>query len=405
MDTVSIGNMISRLRKKSGMTQLQLAEKLHVSDKAISKWESGQGYPDITAFPKLASIFGVTIDYLMLGEKKGIAIAGNIIVDVVKNIDFYPEVGMLANVNSLSYAVGGAVSNTGISLARMDRSIPIYAMGRVGNDENGKFVTSIIGKNGVNTDGIVVSSNFPTSTSDVMSEPSAERTFFHNKGANAEFSPEDIDLDALNCNIFHIGYILLLDVFDKEDKKYGTVMASLLHKLQERGIKTSIDVVSSSDKEAYSKKIIPALKYSNYAIMNEIECCTIWNLNPRYEDGKINKENIKLAMKKMIECGVKDKIVVHSKEISFAMDVKTGEFTEVASLKIPSSEIMGSVGAGDAFCAGCLYALYNDFSDKEMLEYASAAAACNLFAANSIDGMRSKNEIYKVASKYERLDV
>ena len=64
-----------------------------------------------------------------------------------------------------------------------------------------------------------------------------------------------------------------------------------------------------------------------------------------------------------------------------------------------------NVGAGDAFCAGSLYGLYNGFSDKEILEFASAAAACNLFAENSIDGMKSKSEIYKIADEYGRLSI
>ena len=88
--------------------------------------------------------------------------------------------------------------------------------------------------------------------------------------------------------------------------------------------------------------------------------------------------------------------------ISFVLDVESGSLTEVPSLKIPKEEIKGSVGAGDAFCAGCLYGLYHDYGDKQLLEFASAAAACNLFEANSVDGMRTKNEIMNIAQKYER---
>ena len=80
-----------------------------------------------------------------------------------------------------------------------------------------------------------------------------------------------------------------------------------------------------------------------------------------------------------------------------------GQVTEVPSLRIPKEEIMGSVGAGDAFCAGCLYGIYNGFSDRQTLEFASAAAACNLFAANSVDGMKTKNEILQLAEKYGRI--
>ena len=104
----------------------------------------------------------------------------------------------------------------------------------------------------------------------------------------------------------------------------------------------------------------------------------------------------------MVSCGVKDKVIVHSKACSFILDAMSGEFMKIASLQIPVEKIKGSVGAGDAFCAGCLYGLYNHFSDAQILEYASAAAACSLFAANSTDGMRTKAEIFEIARKYKK---
>ena len=400
MDAKTIGNIIAKLRKQSGMTQLELSHKLDVSDKAVSKWENGQGYPDITAFPRLASLFGVSIDYLMLGEKKGITIAGNILADIVKNIDVYPKAGMLAKVSDISYAVGGCAPNTAINLAKIDRSVPISVLGKIGTDENGRYILSQLQRNGIDVEGIAFSDNTPTSFSDVMSMPSGERTFFHKKGANAEFSPDDIDINSLNCDILHIGYILLLDMIDMEDDDYGTVMARFLSNVQKQGIKTSVDVVSDSGAD-YSAKIIPALKYCNYAIMNELESCAVFGLDA-YTDDVLCKANVKLAMEKMADCGVRDKVIVHSKKVSFVYDVKSGTFTEVASLKIPADEIKGSVGAGDAFCAGCLYGLYNNFTDRQLLEFASAAAACNLFAANSVDGMRPKNEIMKLSEEYQR---
>jgi len=69
LNAKKVGDTIAKLRKKSGMTQQALAKKLDVSDKAVSKWEKGQGFPDITIFPKLSSLFGVTVDYLMFGKK------------------------------------------------------------------------------------------------------------------------------------------------------------------------------------------------------------------------------------------------------------------------------------------------------------------------------------------------
>ena len=401
MDSKSIGKTIAALRKKKGLTQSELAERLNVSNKAVSKWENGQGYPDISLFPALASLFGVSIDYLML-QKKGIAIAGNIVTDIVKNIDRYPEAGTLVNISSFAPAIGGCPPNVGVDLAKMDPHLSVYAYGRVGTDENGRFILSKLAAYGINIDGVVYSKDQPTSFTDVMSVPGGERTFFHVRGANAEFSPEDIDIKTLNCDILHIGYILLLDKFDAPDAEYGTAMARFLKNVQSEGILTSVDMVSDSAGN-YGAKVLPSLKYCDYLIVNELEICEIFGLSPRKESGEIDKENVILAMNKAADAGVARKVIVHAKEIGFLLDVKSREVTYVNSLKIPKEMIKGSVGAGDAFCAGCLYGLYHHYKDRQILEFASAAAACNLFSANSIDGMRSADEIVEVAKKYERL--
>lgn len=68
MNEHSIGKTIASLRKSKGWTQAELAEKLNVSDKAVSKWESENGLPEISQLPALASLFDVSIDYLMTGK-------------------------------------------------------------------------------------------------------------------------------------------------------------------------------------------------------------------------------------------------------------------------------------------------------------------------------------------------
>ena len=65
MKKKTLGMMISSLRKEKGMTQLELAEKMGVTDKAVSKWERDLSYPDLNSIPKLAEIFGVSVEDLM----------------------------------------------------------------------------------------------------------------------------------------------------------------------------------------------------------------------------------------------------------------------------------------------------------------------------------------------------
>ncbi|MBQ7334859.1 MAG: helix-turn-helix domain-containing protein [Clostridia bacterium] len=399
-----IGANIAHYRQRKGLTQAALAEMLFVSNKTVSKWERGVGYPEITQLLSLARILGTTVDHLLVGERHGIAIAGNILTDTVKLIDFYPEKGMLSNISSLSVAVGGCVPNTGIDLAKIDRNLKISAIGRIGNDEGGKYVLGELQKNGIDISGVTVSKSAPTGFSDVMSVASTgERTFFHHRGANAEFSPEDVKLSVLDCKMLHIGYILLLDAFDAPDAEYGTVMARFLKSVREAGIATSIDLVSDSSGH-FAETVTPALPYTDYAFMNEIEGSGISGIPPRDEDGKLLVAQIRQTMEIILSKGVKQKVILHCPEAGFCLDAD-GSFTVVPSIRLEKGYIKGSVGAGDAFCAGCLYGIYQGMGDQKMLEFASGTACCNLAAEDSVSGMKDRDAIFDLLDRCERLEL
>ena len=393
---------IARLRKRQGLTQSQLAEMLCISNETVSKWERGGGYPEITQLFNLSRILGTTVDMLMLSERYGITLAGTLVEDHIKLINDYPKMNMQSTIYSISRAVGGGVPNVGINLAKIDRNIKVNAVGRVGTDSNGHYLIDELRKNGINVSGVTVSQTAGTSFTDVMTvKETGERTFFHYRGANAEFSPEDVDIANMDCRMIHVAYILMLDALDAEDSQYGTVMARFLKDLQSAGMITSIDVVSDSD-GLFAEKVVPALKYTDNAFMNEIEACGISGLPPRDENGKILVENIKKTMEIIMSEGVGQRVIVHCPEAGFCLN-QSGEFTVVPSIKLPKGYIKGSVGAGDAFCAGCLYGIYKGFDDKKILEFASGAACCNLSAVDSVSGMRDKDYIFDLIATHERI--
>ena len=68
MDAKLTGKLISEKRKEKGLNQIQLGELLNVSNRTVSKWEKGDGYPDITLLPEIADCLGVTIDELLTGN-------------------------------------------------------------------------------------------------------------------------------------------------------------------------------------------------------------------------------------------------------------------------------------------------------------------------------------------------
>ena len=69
MEKKTLGSFLAALRKSNGMTQKELAERLCVSDKAVSRWERDETYPDLTLIPVIADIFGVSSDELLRGER------------------------------------------------------------------------------------------------------------------------------------------------------------------------------------------------------------------------------------------------------------------------------------------------------------------------------------------------
>ena len=70
MDNLQFGAFVAQLRKERGMTQKELADKLNVTDKAVSKWETGKGFPDLKLLEPLAQALGVSLVELMQGQRQ-----------------------------------------------------------------------------------------------------------------------------------------------------------------------------------------------------------------------------------------------------------------------------------------------------------------------------------------------
>ncbi|MBQ9413915.1 MAG: helix-turn-helix transcriptional regulator [Clostridia bacterium] len=85
MDATKTGALIGALRKEQGLTQTALANQLQVSNRTVSKWENGDGYPDVTMLPLLAEALGVTVDELLRGERD--ETSADLKVTAVKNKD------------------------------------------------------------------------------------------------------------------------------------------------------------------------------------------------------------------------------------------------------------------------------------------------------------------------------
>lgn len=331
---------------------------------------------------------------------KGVAVAGNIIVDTIKTIDAYPDKLELTVIRSMSRALGGLVCNVGIDLARLDPELPVMAIGFAGEDENGELVMKEFGRY-PSLDTSCVWREGITSFTDVMTVSSTgERTFFTYKGADSLLTPERLACAPLEkCALLHIGYQLLLEGMDAPDEEYGTAMARALHDAQQRGLETSFDVVSEKGGR-FRTLVPPSLKYVDHLAVNEYEAAQITGVE-LIENGKLIAKNLPKALEILRSMGVKKRVVIHTPLLAAGLD-ENDVLVLSPALKLPDGYIKGSVGAGDAFTAGLLYETMQGSSLETALRSANAVAACSLSAPGSTEGVPTMKDALKL---YEALPV
>ncbi|MBQ8295498.1 MAG: carbohydrate kinase family protein [Clostridia bacterium] len=319
--------------------------------------------------------------------KTGIAVAGSILVDKINEIGAYPAAGELTKIKSLQKSVGGCVPNVAIDLKRILPSLTVKALGKIGADEEGVFVKSVLQENGVDVTHICEGAD-KTSFTEVMSVTGGQRTFFTYAGASADFGAKDVDLAALDVKMLHLGYFLLLDKIDEGD---GEI---LLKKAQGMGIKTSIDLVSeNSDRYA---KVLPCLPYTDNLIINEVEAGQLVGIEPK-------RENLLTIAQKLKALGVKERVIIHTPELGLCVSEDGVQL--IPAYALSPDFIKGTTGAGDAFCAGALLGIYRGKTDKEILEFASAAAVAALSSADAIGGMRTEVEIKEFCKGLQRKEI
>lgn len=329
--------------------------------------------------------------------RRGIISAGNWLSDTIKFISHYPAVGNLVTIEKIDLGFGGCAHNVLADLARMQTGIPLYAGGCVGHDALGDEIFSTCEKLGINAEGMC-RVDAATSYTDVMADMSnGTRTFFHHRGANAEFGPEHVEKITAEAKIFHLGYLLLLDKMDAKDEEYGIVAARVLDGLRKRGYKTSVDVVSE-EVNRFREVILPCLPYMDYFIVNEVEAGACFGRELRDKDGNILLDEVRAAARFLLDKGVSEAVAIHFPEGGFAMR-KSGEECYEPSFRVEPKDIVSSVGAGDAFCAAMLYALHEELPLSKSLRVANAAARFNLFSATSTDGAPTIAEIEEFLSR------
>ena len=329
----------------------------------------------------------------------GILAGGNWIIDNVKIIDVYPKEDKLANILKESNSNGGAPYSVLKAISKMGFQFPLTGIGAIGDDEKGDYILNECQKLNIESSQIIKVQNSNTSYTDVMTVlGTGRRTFFHSRGANAHLDQSYFSFSGHKSKIFHLGYLLLLDRLDAIGSDGLTGAAKVLKEARKCGMVTSADLVSEQSERF--KTIIPlALQYVDILFVNEFEAGMLSGIEICDEEGECSIVNAYQAADAILNAGVQRWVIIHFPKGAIALN-KSGEKLSQPSDKMPVEKIKGSVGAGDAFAAGVLAGVHQDWTMAKCLLLGVNVAAASLMDASSSESIVPWQECLKLGEDF-----
>ena len=313
-----------------------------------------------------------------MADRSGIICAGNWIVDLIHDLDRWPNESELVRIGTQARGVGGGPANVVSALAKLETGLPLYPMGAIGEDEYGAFILKECDRLGLPTSGIASKSGVATAHTHVMSVAGQSRTFFYQGGANDELSIKDFPegtFKSTSARIFYLGYLTLLGDLDQETENNSTNGAVVLKRAQNAGLLTCVDLVSIHHPE-FSRIVRSAAPFIDFLISNEIEAAQATNTKIGAETLTDVKTLTEMAHG-MLDLGVGKAVIIHCVERVIWMEANRDTFViEIEPLR--PEEIASNLGAGDAFCAGLLYGIHESRGPERSIQLGNAAAQASL---------------------------
>jgi sugar/nucleoside kinase (ribokinase family) len=321
--------------------------------------------------------------------RRGILCGGCILVDVNKTVDWYPEEERLAIIGSEALDSGGPGLNMAVDLARLGAPFPVELVGVVGDDAHGALVQEICRQAGLGTAGLKVLAGARTSHTDVMIvKESGRRTFFHDPGANALLTPAHFDLSRTEARILHLGAPGLHETMDRETAA-GNGWAELLARARAAGLRTNMELVTLAP-ERLRALVLPCLPHLDTLVINELEASALASVEIRL-GGAADFGRAEIAARRLLGLGVSELAVVHF-PAGCAAAARGGRIFRQGAVRVPTSEVKSTNGAGDAFASGVLLGVHESWPVERCLEAGVSVAAVSLGAYSTSGAIRPIDE-------------
>jgi sugar/nucleoside kinase (ribokinase family) len=316
--------------------------------------------------------------------RRGIACAGNWIVDIVHSIEAWPAKSDLVRITDEVEGTGGGAANVLLALAAFQTGLPLWAMGLIGQDRHAATVRAAIAAAGADATHLAATAAAPTAHTHVMNLPGDSRTFFYHPGTNDLLADSDIPVEAVatsGARLFYLGYLNLLGAMDAiTDGSTGA--ARVLARAQAAGMITAVDLVST-DRAEFRRTVEAALPHTDYLFLNEGEAARATGIAIA---GAEDAAAMTAAARQLIAGGVGQAVVIHTPALAL-WQARGAAPLILRPDPVPPDQIVSPVGAGDAFAAGCLYGLHEGWPPEACLRLGHRAAAAALQGATATEAI------------------
>lgn len=310
----------------------------------------------------------------MSGARKGIVCAGNWIVDIIHDIPVWPDKSDLVKIANQTIGVGGGAANVAFDLAAIKVGYPVVPMGLLGQDLYGDTVVQACHAAGLEVDYLHIVKGARTAHTHVMNVPGDSRTFFYFGGVNDLLDADSLSVASiadLRARIFYLGYLNLLPRLDAVEPDGRTGAAKLLAQARGAGMMTCVDLVSSHS-GSYAHTVLGTLPEIDWLLLNEVEAARATGVAI---DGEADRANMSRAADLLLRGGVRQGCIVHTPRLSLWKTTTHDIWFDVDP--IPKAEIISPVGAGDAFAAGVLHGLHENWIAQDCMALGhKVASAC-----------------------------
>lgn len=341
-----------------------------------------------------------------VSDRAGVLCAGSVIVDFAKIVDRYPVREQLAVIEQISTSTGGPGLNMAVDLRMLGATWPVAIAGAVGADESGAFVLSECDRLSIDRSALRTVPGHATSFTDAMVEArGGRRTFFHHRGANDRFDGADIDVSASSARLLHVGSPGIHAAMDRPVGETGNGWSALLVRARAAGLRTNMELVGI-EAARLRELSLPCLPHLDSLIINDVEAAAVTGreLAAASPDGAAaDWATMEATVLDLIGLGVAQVAVVHFPDGCVAADA-SGRTWRQTSVRVPEPEVRNTTGAGDAFAAGVLFGLHEEWTIERCLRLGVAAAAMSIRDASTSAGVLPVADCLAAAERYGHHD-